>query len=193
MNWTIFYTVFVIAFLSSSPAFAALNAVGVKLGQVPSPGVKTWHGRPFVHWREETTLFVADPFFLSLLDALFITALLQIEWTTTRIVWATLPTSIGVYLTVRWLLSVPKAEREGKLRTWGWHWSGPGARTTVAGYWHATYYLLQSMVVASSLAFLAFQDEISIHHKMGMIFAGAGYFMSLFHHLHLEKVRGHSD
>jgi hypothetical protein len=193
VNWTVFYIVFCVAFLASSPAFAALNALGVRLRQVPPSGAKTWYGRPFVHWREETTLFVADPFFLSLLMALYATACLQLDWTPMRIVWASAPAILSVIGTTQWLRSVPKAEREGKLRTWGWHWSGPGARTTIAGYWHAVYYLVQATVAVSALCFLTFQPEISIHHKMGMVFAGAGYVMSLFHHQHLEKVRGHSD
>lgn len=191
MNWTIFYLTFAIAFLASSPAFAALNALGVRLGQVPAPGTNVWHGRPFVHWREETTLFVADPFFLSLLDALVVNAALQTEWTIVNIIWAAAVLPLPVMSTIWWLRSVPKANRAGTMKTWGWHWTGPDARTTIAGYWHAIYFLLQSMIGILALGFFLGQEDVSIHLKAGMFFCACGYFASFFHHTNMEKTRGH--
>jgi len=192
VNWTIFYATFVIAFLMSSPAFALLNALGVKLGQVPAPGAKTWHGRLFVHWREETTAFVADPFFLSLNAALVASTMSQMEWTTIRIVWVLTLSTISIIGTGLWLKSIPAAEKAGKLRTWGWHWCGPNARTSIGGYWHAIYFMVQATAGTIALGFLFWQGEVSIHCKMGMLFASAGYLTSLVHHNHVEKARGHN-
>ncbi len=191
MNWNVFYTTFVIAFLLSSPAFAALNALGVRLGQVPAAGVKIWHGRPFVHWREETTLFVADPFFISLIDALAVSAALQTDWTTVNIIWALAIIPVPVAGTIWWLRSVPAANKAGTMKTWGWHWSGPDCRTTIAGRWHAVYFLIQAIVGMLALGFFLGQDGVSIHLKAGILFSIGGYFTSFLHHVNLEKTRGH--
>ena len=189
MNWTLFYTTFAICFLLSSPAFAALNALGVKTGHVPAASAKLWNGRMFCHWKEETTLFIGDAFFLTLLDAGAAVACSQVTWTPVRIGWALAALPLGIAGTVFWIRDATAKYNSGEIKTWGWHFCGAN-RFSPAGWYHTVYFGAQIVTAIFAGIFLSLQGEVNIHLKAAMVFAGAGYIATFLHHVNMEKVRG---
>jgi hypothetical protein len=189
VNWTLFYVTFVVCFLLSSPTFALLNAYGVKTGAVPGKDRREWNGRPFVHWKEETTLFIGDTFFLTLLDAGALVACSQVSWSPMRIAWALLAVPLGAVGTNLWLKDAVAKYNAGTIKTWGWHFCGRN-RFSPAGWYHTLYFGAQAMVMTLSVIFIAPQGEVNLHLKAAMVFAGLGYGATFLHHINMEKVRG---
>lgn len=191
MNWTFFYVTFAIAFLLSGPTFAVLNHISMKAGQVPTAGVRDWHGRTFVQWKEETNVFIGDMFFYSLLDAVVACGILQVHWTTGAVRWAAGTLCVFPLLaTAGWIIDATKRYSNRSIPTWGWHWTGPDARWTGSAYYHAVYFFIQACATTIALAFLVWRPEVSVHLKAGMMFSLVGYVMCFVHFMTVQKARG---
>lgn len=186
MNWNLFYITFGIAFFLSAPMFRVLNDLGMERGQVPTAKHVHWKGRRFSNWKEETTLYVGNPFFFSLMDALIVSSFVRIEWTVARIIWASFSILAGLGITISWFVNATRAYNNGNIPSWGWQWCGP-KKISIVGYYHTVYFLIQSIAMASVVIFFAWQDSISIHIKIGMLFSMTGYASTFFHFTHMQE------
>lgn len=184
MNWNLFYTTFVVAFLLSAPMFKILNKLSIHLEQVPTDG-NHWYGRRFAYWKDETTLYVGNPFFFSPLDAFIAVAINMIEWTSTNIFWVACAIPIGALTTILWFRSATIRYESGEIKSFGWQWCKPKT-ISVAGWYHTVYFFVHAVAIASVAIFFLFQP-ISIHIKVGMLFSIAGYIATARHFIHVGQ------
>lgn len=188
MNWTLFYGVFSTAFILSAPMFWILNKKGIRTGRIPVDNNTPFdphYGRRFAHWKEETTLYVGNPFFFSLMFALVATSFEHVNWDVTHIVWAS-NSILGLVVTYLWFARATRNYATGEFKSWGWQWCGPN-QISIAGWYHTIYFAICAVTVTNVLTFLLWQPNVIIHNKMGMIFALAGYVATARHFVYIQK------
>lgn len=166
--------------------FSLLNWEGCGRGQVPNPGYHTWHGRRFSHWKEETTLFVGNPLFFSVMDALIAASFSQLTWNDAHIIRALLAVLIGSVVTFFWFRNATRDYESGKITSWGWQWCK--SRTiSIAGKYHTVYFWLHACIITYSLTSFVWQSQIIIHIRMGVIYAIVGYAVTFLHFLYMQR------
>lgn len=185
MNWNLFYSVFAIMFLLSAPMFKILNDLSVRLGQVPAGG-NHWYNRRFAYWKDETTLYVGNPFFFSLMDALIAVSINEIEWTYASIAWIICSLPIGALSTYLWFKSATARYKSGEIKSFGWQWCKPKT-ISIAGWYHTVYFFIHAIAIASVAIFFLSQLNVSIHLKAGMLFSIAGYIATARHFIHVGQ------
>lgn len=172
-------------FLLSAPMFKLLNDVGIRKDQVPAGG-NHWCGRRFAYWKEETTLYIGNPFFFSLMDALIAISISETEWTSARIAWIAPTLPIGALITRFWFKVATNKHASGEIKSFGWQWCKPKT-ISVAGWYHTVYFFIQSVAIASIVIFFLPQPAISVHIKIGMLFAIAGYIATVRHFIFVQQ------
>lgn len=184
MNWNLFYITFAVAFLLSAPMFKLLNGISILQGYVPESG-NQWHGRRFAYWKEETTLYIGNPFFFSLMDALIAASIPSIQPNIGICVWTFNSFILGALATYFWFRNATQLYKTGQINSFGWQWCSPNQIST-AGWYHTAYFFIHAIAISSVLTIFLFQP-ISSHIKAGMIFAIIGYFATFRHFVFVQQ------
>lgn len=184
MNWYLFNSVLAVAFLLSAPMFKLLNDLSIHLGQVPANG-NHWYGRRMAYWKDETTLYVGNPFFFSPMDAFIALAIDEIKWTPANITWVVCAIPIGALATFLWFRSATIRYESGEIKSFGWQWCKPKT-ISVAGWYHTAYFFVHAVAITSVVTFFLLQP-INTHLKAGMLYCIAGYIATARHFIHVGK------